>query len=38
MEAQREELRGAPPFPVYGLSAPTLLPYALADFDRDARR
>lgn len=37
MRRQRDELLDAPPFPVYGLSAPALRPYALADFRRDDR-
>lgn len=35
MRQQRDELLGAPPFAVYGLSTPMLQPYALADFRRD---
>lgn len=35
MRRQRDELLDAPPFPVYGLAAPALRPYALADFRRD---
>ena len=32
---QRDELLAVPQFPVYGLAAPTLRPYALADFRHD---
>ena len=35
MRQQRDELLATPGFPVYGLAAPALRPYALADFRRD---
>lgn len=36
MRRQRDQMLGAPPFPVWGLSSPDIPPYAVAAYERDS--
>ncbi len=36
MRRQRDQMLGAPPFPVWGLSSPDLRPYAVDTYERDS--